>query len=73
MATLGERLKQLRLDRNLTQRELAEIMGYRTTRPVQYFEADERPLDHHALIQLADLFNCSIDYLVGFSDDPERR
>ncbi|MFX4303050.1 helix-turn-helix domain-containing protein [Alicyclobacillus tolerans] len=70
MATLGERLKLLREQKGITQRELSEFMGYKTTRPVQYFEANERPLDHHALIKLADFFNVSLDYLVGRSNDP---
>lgn len=73
MSTLGERLRLLREKKGITQRELSEVMGYKTTRPVQYFEANERPLDHHALINLANYFEVSIDYLVGISDTPERR
>lgn len=72
MASLGNRIKELREQKNLTQRELAEIMGYKTTRSVQFLEADQRNLDHRQLIALADYFNVSLDYLVGRSDDPTR-
>ncbi|OPX83412.1 MAG: HTH-type transcriptional regulator ImmR [Pelotomaculum sp. PtaB.Bin104] len=73
MATLGKRIKELREHKNLTQRELAEIMGYKTTRSVQFLEADQRSLDHYQLIYLADFFDVSLDYLVGRSDDTRRR
>jgi transcriptional regulator with XRE-family HTH domain len=72
MASLGKRIKELRELNNLTQRELAEIMGYKTTRSVQFLEAGQRNLDHHQLVALADFFDVSLDYLVGRSDDPRR-
>lgn len=72
MTALGKRIKKLREQKNLTQRELAEIMGYKTTRSIQFLEAGQRSLDHHQLIALADLFKVSLDYLVGRSDDPRR-
>jgi len=72
MASLGKRIKELRERKNLTQRELAEIMGYKTTRSIQFLEADQRSLDHYQLIKLADFFDVSLDYLVGRSDAPRR-
>lgn len=73
MPTLGQRIKELRLSKGITQRELSEFMGYKTVRPIQYFEADDRSLDAHSLVKLADYFDVSTDYLVGRSDVPERR
>ena len=70
MASLGNRIKELREQKNLTQRELAEIMGYKTTRSVQFLEANQRNLDHHQLVALANYFNVSVDYLLGISDEP---
>lgn len=73
MLSLGKRVKELREERKLTQRELAEFMGYKTTRSIQFLEADERTIDYKQLIALADYFDVSLDYLVGRSDDPARR
>lgn len=73
MATLGERIKELRISKNLTQRELSEAMGYKTVRSVQHLESDGHSLDHESLSRLADFFDVSLDYLVGRSDIPERR
>jgi len=47
-------------------------MGYKTTRSVQFIEADQRSSDHYQLIALADYFDVSLDYLVDRSDDPRR-
>ena len=73
MPTFGDRIKELRTAKGITQRELGERMGYKTTRSIQHLEADEHSLDHEGLIKLADIFNVSLDYLVGRSDQPERR
>lgn len=73
MVSFGKRIKELREQKKLTQRELAELMGYKTTRSIQFLEADERTLDHKQLIALADYFDVSLDYLVGRSDDPTRK
>lgn len=73
MASLGSRLKELREYRGLTQRELTELMKYKTTRSIQRIEADEQTIDNNQLVFLADLFGVSTDYLLGRSDDPMMR
>lgn len=37
---------------------------------ISRFETETRRPDYYTLIQLADYFNVSIDYLVGRSDNP---
>ncbi|GMA50180.1 hypothetical protein GCM10025857_15370 [Alicyclobacillus contaminans] len=71
MATFQERLLQLRKERSLTQKRLAEEVGLHT-RAIQFYESGRLP-DAEVLIKLADFFDVSIDYLVGRSDTPERR
>lgn len=70
MASLGSRVKELRERKGITQRELTEIMGYKTTRSVQRIEADEQTIDNVQLAKLADYFGVSTDYLLGRTDDP---
>ena len=67
MATFGERLKQLRTEKNITQRELADYLGI-ATNAYQNYEYDKRDMNIKSLTVLADYFDCSIDYLVGRSD-----
>lgn len=72
MASLAERLVQLRQQRGIRQKDIAELLGV-SERAVQYYESGKRHPDFEGLIKLADYFNVSLDYLVGRSDDPQRR
>lgn len=67
----SERLKQLRLSKNLKQSDMAILFNL-STRGYQKWEA-KNPIFPSAenLIILADYFNVSIDYLVGRTDNPE--
>lgn len=71
MATFGERLKSLRINKNLTQKQMANEFHI-TERAYQRYEGDTSTPHYETLISLADYFNVSIDYLVGRSDDPAR-
>ncbi|WP_342439285.1 helix-turn-helix transcriptional regulator [Paenibacillus sp. FSL L8-0436] len=68
MNVLGQRIKQLREDRGITQRELRDLLGYKETRSVQRIESGETAVDHEKLIILADFFNVSADYILGRTD-----
>ncbi|SDZ37985.1 helix-turn-helix domain-containing protein [Thermoactinomyces sp. DSM 45892] len=70
MSNIGSRVKELREKHSLTQKELAEVLGFKSTRGMQYIEYGERNPDFEGLITLANHFNVSLDYLVGRSDDP---
>jgi len=72
MPTFGERLKQLRIEKNITQRELAEHLGI-ATNAYQNYEYDKRDMSIKSLTVLADYFDVSIDYLVGRSDNLGRQ
>ncbi len=68
METFGQRLKLLRKERHMTQKEIAELLG-RTDRQVQALEAGRVNVPGLTLIKLADFFDVSIDYLVGRSEE----
>ncbi len=70
MSTLSERLQQLKNEKNLLQKQIAEDVGL-SLRAYQYYERGEREPTSSTLIILADYFNVSIDYLVGRTDNPE--
>ncbi len=66
--TFGERLRELRLENNLRQYELGELL-FVSPRVISYYETDERfPNDAATLIRIAKFFNVSLDYLLGMSD-----
>lgn len=70
MVTLGDRLKALRQERKVFQRDLAALLGI-TLRAYQLYEGNNGYPTVPGLIALADYFGVSLDYLVGRSDNPE--
>lgn len=61
------RLKELRKSNGLTQKQLAEKVGYEPD-TIGKWEREDRDPSSRNLIKLADLFNVSIDYLLERSD-----
>ncbi len=66
--TFGERLKQIRKDRGLTQVGLAEQLDV-TKGTVSTWETNSRKPSFETLVELCDMFTVSMDYLIGVSDD----
>ena len=65
-----ERLRLLRNERQLTQRQMADLMGI-TERNYQRWEKGEVNASGTALIFLGDYFHVSADYLLGRTDNRE--
>lgn len=70
--TCKERIKELRISKGLTQKQLAEETRL-SERGIQNYELGERVPTLQAAIALADYFDVSLDYLVSRSDVAERR
>ena len=66
------RLKECRNRKNVTQKSVAQFLGI-GERSYQNYEYGEREPSLATVIKLADYFNVSLDYLVGRSDNPEKR
>ena len=64
-----KRLRELREDHDLTQRQLASTLYMTQT---QYFRYEQRYRDIHTdvLITLAKLYHTSTDYILGLPNDP---
>ena len=72
MYDLGSCFKRIRTEKGVTQKQVAEGIGI-TDRQYQYYEYGKQTPSALLLCALADYFDVSIDYLVGRSDNPERR
>jgi DNA-binding XRE family transcriptional regulator len=64
--TLGQKLKKLRTEKGLTQKDLADQLHV-TFQTVSKWESDTNEPDFSTLKELSKLLDCSIEYL--FSDD----
>ena len=62
--TLGQKIKKLRTEQGLTQKDLADQVHV-TFQTVSKWEKDENEPDVSTLRELAKLFNCSMDYLLS--------
>jgi transcriptional regulator with XRE-family HTH domain len=62
-----ERLRELRLDKHLTQQDLSKLLGFgRTTVNEWEIKGNEPNID--TLIKIAQFFDVTLDYLVGLED-----
>lgn len=67
MNKFAERLKELRLEKHLTQTELAKETGLSQT-GIGKWEANQRTPSIDVIIVLCKYFNVSSDYIIGLED-----
>ena len=65
--TLGQKIKKLRIEKELTQKDLADQVHV-TFQTISKWENDENEPDVSTLRELAKLFGCSLDYLLSEED-----
>lgn len=66
--SIGKSIKQLRLSKYWTQKDLSKQLGL-TPKMISFYEHDERIPPADILIKLSHIFNVSTDFLLGLSDD----
>lgn len=70
MSVFSERLKELRSERNVSQKDLAHAIDL-SLRGFQYYESDKKEPTLSKMVALAEYFDVSLDYLVGRNDNPD--
>lgn len=70
MDNFSTRLKELRLEKGLSQKRLAEIFNNKITQQaIDLWEREKRDIKLSYAIMLAKFFDVSLDYLAGLSDE----
>lgn len=64
---ISTRLKSLREDADLSQKELAKLLGVSPS-TIGMYEAGKRTPDSEMLTRICDFFNITVDYLIGRSN-----
>lgn len=64
MVNLCHKIKQVRMDKRMTQLQLAEQLGV-TKSMVSAYETATRHPSYEVLVKIAQIFNVSTDYLLG--------
>ena len=67
MKAFGERLKELRQAKGLTQRQLADVLSV-SGNAVHAWECDKQEPSLAMLVRLCEYFDVSADYLLGRAD-----
>jgi len=64
MVNMGKRIRALRLEKNITQTELAQRIGVSKTM-ISSYELEQRAPSYEVLIKIAKFFNVTTDSLLG--------
>ena len=67
MNTFKDRLRELRLEKHVSRKELAGFL-YVSERLISYWENGKRECGFDMLIKIAKYFNVSTDYLLGMTN-----
>lgn len=66
---MNKKLRRLRENMGLQQKEVADRLGVNPSAVTRWETGEKRP-DLVNLVKLADLYNVSLDYLMGRTDNP---
>ena len=67
---LYRRIRDLREDRDLTQKKLAQVLNC-SQQVYSNYELGQRDIPTDILIKLSAFYNVSVDYILGISDVPK--
>ena len=67
--TIGDRIKNRRIELGMTQQELAEKVGFKTRASVSRLEGGDRNIPISKLKKLAEVLDTTIGYLMGMEDN----
>ena len=68
MSDVGNRIRKLRQEYNMTQRELANKLGLNSETAIANYENGRSIPKDDIKYKLCDLFNCTMDYIMGKED-----
>ncbi len=66
--TVGERIKECRKMKGLTQKQVSKLMGI-VTQQYQTYESGRYELNYQQLVMLCKILETSSDYLLGLTDN----
>ena len=69
MKNYYERMRDLREDSDLKQKDLADILGLTNQQAYQRYEAGRALMPIHLLVKVAQYYGVSLDYLCGLTND----
>ena len=66
--TVGERIKEARIKKGLTQSELAKLLGYKSRSSINKIEVEGRDIPRSSIVKFAKVLGVTPSYLMGWDD-----
>lgn len=70
---IGQRIKELRIEKGYTQEELAKLLNLNSKSSITNYEKNLNSPSDEVKLKMIKLFGCSMDYLVGNSNERYNR
>lgn len=71
MKTLGQRIRNRRLELDLTQDELARKMGYKNKSTIGKIESDVNDITSSKVVEFAHALDTTVAYLMGWEEEEQ--
>lgn len=71
MTTIGDRIKERRLELDMSQDELARLVGYKSRSSINKIESDGRLLPQRKIMEIANALNTTPAYIMGWEESNE--
>ena len=71
MSELFKNIRSLREDRDITQKQMAQIL-HCSQQVYSNYELGQRDVPTDVLIKLSEFYGVSTDYILGLTDNPKR-
>ena len=71
VVSMYRRIRDLREDRDLRQRQVADFLNC-SQQVYSNYELGQRDIPTDVLIKLSELYDVSVDYLLGLTSNPKR-
>lgn len=70
--SIGQKIKEKRIERGWSQRELANRMGYGNNSTIARIEAGKVDIPQSRIVQFAEVLGVSVAYLMGWDEEIEK-
>lgn len=71
--TIGNRIKDTRIQRGWSQRDLAKRMGYSNHSTIGKIESGKVDIPQSRIVQFADVLGVTVAYLMNWEEDKQRQ
>ena len=67
--TMGDRIRKARLEKGLSQAELAELLGYKSRSSINKIEVEGRDIPRSSIVKFAQVLGVTPSYLMGWEEE----